>query len=168
MLGRLRKQIESGAISDIRILDSTRNVRFYDQRWVVPHNESGEFVARRPKAYGAPLWGFAQLEKGTVTRFLDFPLKGQRWRGCDVAWHLQAAIDHCRGTAQLYRKRPMAGGICFDFFSPLPQWASRALAVIGRVATPENSLISYWIPEREAPTEEDFLVKQLWLAACGE
>ena len=168
MLGRLHKQTESGAIADLRILDPGCSARFYDQRWVVPHTESGTFVARRPQAYGAALWGFAQLEKGIVTKFLDFPLKGQRWRGCDVAWHLQMAIDHSRGTPQRYRKRAVSGGFCFQFFSPLPQWASRGLAVIGRPVPPENSLISYWIPERESATEEDFLTKQLWLSAVDE
>lgn len=168
MLGRLNKQAESGDIADIRILDPARNVRFYDQRWVVPRNESGTFVARRPQAYGAPLWGFAQLEQGTVTRFLDFPLKGQRWRGCDIAWHFQMAIDHCHGAPQRYRKRPTSGGICFDFFSPLPQWASRGLNLVGHGLLPGNSLMSYWIPEREASTEEEFLAKQLWLAAVDE
>jgi hypothetical protein len=168
ILGHLNKQPESGAIADIRILDPARNARFYDQRWITPHGESGTFVARRPQAYGAPLWGFAQLDEGRVTRFLDFPLKGQRWRGCDIAWHLQMAIDFCRSTPQRYRKRPIAGGICFDFFAPLPQWASRGLAVIGQPVVPENSLISYWIPEREAKTEEEFLTTQLWLSAIDE
>lgn len=168
MLGRLRQQAGSGAIADIRILDAARDIRFYEQRWVIPQNESGEYVARRPQAYGARLWGFAQLEKGTVTRFLDFPMKGQRWRGCDVAWHLQMAIDQCHGTPQRFRKRSVSGRVCFDFFSPLPQWASRRMAVVGRPATAENNLFSYWIPEREAAAEEDFLVKNLWLASWDE
>jgi len=164
ILGRLNKQTESGAIADIRILDPARNVRFYEQRWVVPHGESGTFVARRPQAYGAPLWGFAQLEQGRVTRFLDFPLKGQRWRGCDIAWHFQMAIDYSRGTPQRFRVRRASGGVCFDFFSPLPQWASRGLAIVGHLIPPESSLVSYWMPQGEANTEVEFLVKQLWLA----
>ncbi len=33
------------------------------------------------------------------------PDKKKRWRGCDVAWHLQMAIDHCNHTPQVYRRR---------------------------------------------------------------
>jgi hypothetical protein len=164
MLRRLAEQPPSGAIADISILDPVRSVDYYSGRWIIPTHESGIYVARRPQAYGAPIWGLASLEDGTVTRFLDFPLKGSRWRGCDAAWHLQMAIDRCRETQQLYRRRPNEGGACLDFFSPLPLWAQRRLAVIGRPAPREKCLMSYWIPERELQSEETFLQEQLWLA----
>ena len=106
MLRRLAEQPPSGAVADISILDPVRSVGYYSGRWVIPTHESGNYVARRPQAYGAPLWGFASLVDGNVTRFLDFPMKGARWRGCDAAWHLQMAIDRCRETPQLYRRRP--------------------------------------------------------------
>src|SRR5262249_45821917 len=124
-------------------------------------------VARRPQVYGGPLWGFAYLENGNVMKFLDFPLKGTRWCGCDVAWQLQMAIDQGRGTPQKYRKRPVAGGTYLDFFSPIPLWAQRRLCVVGRSAPPEHCLLSYWVPEREIATEEDYVQKHLWLTATG-
>ena len=164
MLCRLTGEPPSGAVADISILDPARNVDYYGGRWVTPKGESGNYVGRRPQAYGALLWGYASLANGKVTGFLDFPLKGTRWRGCDVAWHLQMAIDYCRGTPQLYRRRPTPDGACLDFFSPLPLWAQRRLAVLGRPVPREKCLFSYWIPERELASEEAFLQERLWFA----
>ena len=164
MVRRLAEQSPSGSVADIVILDPVRSVDYYVGRWVNPTNESGNYVARRPQAYGAPLWGFASLVDGIATKFLDFPLKGSRWRGCDIAWYLQMAIDRSRRTPQLYTRRPTPGGAYLDFFSPLPLWAHRRLSVIGRLASQENCLISYWVPERELPFEETFLQENLWLA----
>jgi len=55
--------------------------------------------------------------------------------------------------------------VCFDFFSPLPLWAERRLAIIGRPAERERCLFSYQIPQVEAATEEQFMQSRLWLAA---
>lgn len=165
MIRRLSEQPPSGMIADISILDSSRSVNYYPHRWITPARQSGQFVARRPQAYGAPLWGFAQLEDGTVTKFLDFPPKGTRWRGCDTAWHLQMAIDSCHGTSQKYRRRPGSGGGYLDFFSPIPQWTHRRLSIVGRAVPREHCLFSYWIPEREFPTEEENIQQNLWLTA---
>lgn len=162
---RLETQPESGAILDLSILDPSRDVRYYANRWVTPTNQSGHYVARRPQAYGAPIWGYASLVSGSVTKFLDLPLKGTRWRGCDIAWHLQMAIDRHRGTPQLYRRREGTGGAFLDLFSPLPMWAERRLAVLGRPAAAEKCLFSYWIPEPERASEEGFLRERLWLAS---
>jgi hypothetical protein len=167
MLRRLAEQPPSGAVPDVSILDPACAVDYYSGRWVAPKHESGDYVARRPQAYGAPLWGVANLVDGNVTKFLDFPLKSARWRGCDTAWYLQMAIDNCRQTPQLYRRRTAPGGACLDFFSPLPLWAHRRFAVLGRPAAREKCLISYWIPEREFASEETFLQERLWLA-CRE
>jgi len=163
MLRRLSEQPPSGTVPDLSILDPGRNVDYYGGRWINPTNESGNYVGRRPQAYGAPLWGFASLVDGRVGKFMDFPLKGTRWRGCDAAWHLQMAIDHGRGTPQRYRRRLTAGGACLDFFSPLPLWAQRRFVVLGRPALREQCMFSYWIPERELATEENFLRDRLWL-----
>lgn len=161
---QLTAQPPSGAIEDISILDPARKVDYYLGRWTNPKKESGNYVARRPQAYGAPLWGVANLTDGVVTKFLDFPLKGGRWRGCDEAWHLQMAIDHCRGTPQLYRRVEISDAVRLDFFSPLPLWAQRRLALLGRPVPPERCLISYAIPEREVTAEEAFLQERIWLA----
>jgi len=161
---RLSAQPPCGAIDDISILDSARPVDYYRGRWRSPAHDSGTFVARRPQAYGAPLWGFATMADGVAIQFLDFPLKGNRWRGCDAAWHLQMAIDHCNGTPQHYRRTPIAGAVRLDFFSPLPLWGQRRLAILGKRVPPQKCLISYAIPEREVAAEEAFMEDRLWLA----
>ena len=163
MIRRLAAQPPSGGIADISILDPGRGVNYYRGRWINPSEETGPFVARRPQAYGSPLWGLAHLEQGQVVRFLDFPLKGSRWGGCDTAWHLQMAIDYCRGAPQLYRRLPVSDGLRFDFFSPLPIWAQRRLAVVGHPVRPEKCLLSYVLPDREAESEEAFQQRRLWL-----
>jgi hypothetical protein len=87
-----------------------------------------------------------------------------QWRGCDAAWHLQIAIDHCNGAPQKYRHRPAPGGAILDFFSPLPVWARRRLMVIGKMEPNDRALFSYFVPDRELAAEEEFLQQRLWLA----
>lgn len=159
----LKTQPPSGEVKDLLILDSARDTTYYRARWATPKRESGCFVARRPQAYGAPIWGFALLADGRLTNFLDFPTKGAAVRGCDFAWHLQMAIDYSRGAPQQYRLRSTPDGPCLDFYSPLPLWAERRLAMIGETSAREGCLFSYRIPERELATEEEFLAKRLWL-----
>jgi hypothetical protein len=161
----LMTQPVSGSVPDLLILDSAHDPSYYKGRWAAPRRETGCFIARRPQAYGAPLWGFAHLTDGVLDKFLDFPLRRDRWRGSDFAWHLQLAIDSCRGAPQKYRRRYGADSVCLDFFSPLPLWAERRLAIIGRPAERVRCLFTYRLPERELAEEEEFLRKRLWLAA---
>jgi hypothetical protein len=161
---RLIAQPASGDIADLLILNPERDVRYYRGRWMPPKSQTGIFVARRPQQYGAPLWGVVQLASGTPTKFLDLPTKAARWRGCDEAWHVQMAIDRQRGTPQRYRRRGTPDGAYLDFFSPLPLWAERHLAVIGEPSPPAKCLFSYHVSQTELSAEEDFLQKRLWLA----
>lgn len=161
---RLAAQPPSGIVSDLEILDPARQVTYYRGRWVVPKDQSGSFVARRPQEFGAPIWCFVALEGGVSVRLLDLPLEKTRWRGCDVAWHLQMAIDYCRHSPQRYRRRVECDGIRLDFFSPLPQWSQRRLMIFGRAMPHKNSLFSYWLPPTEAQAEERFLQERLWLS----
>jgi hypothetical protein len=164
MLRRLEEQPPSGVILEAQILDPARETWSYARRWVLPTNQTGNYVARRPQAHGAPLWGFAALANGAITKFLDFPLRGARWRGCDVAWQLQMAIDDRVGTPQTYRRRAATNGVLLDFFSPLPLWAERRLAVLGQPAPRQACLFTYWIPQQELAIEEKFLREHLWLS----
>ena len=164
MLIRLEAQPASGSIPELTILDPSSAVTHYRRRWIDPAGQIGHFVARRPQAYGAPLWGMVSLQDGTAAKFLDFPLKETPFRGCDVAWHLQMAIDATRGTPQRYRLRSTPKGLCFDFFSPLPLWADRRLSILGTSIQPESCLSSYLLPTTELATEEAFLRDRLWLA----
>jgi hypothetical protein len=159
----LHAQGPSGDVPELIIVDSARDPSYYKGRWVAPKRETGSYVARRPQAYGAPLWGLALLVEGALQKFLDFPFRRDKWRGSDFAWHLQMAIDSCRGSPQKYRRRRTAEGTCLDFFSPVPLWAERRLAIIGRPTERERCLFSYQIPDAELAAEEKFLQTHLWI-----
>ncbi len=172
MLERVRAQLaaqpRSGAVSELRILDPMQPVTYYPGRWTTLKRQTGVFVARRPQEFGPPIWCFAAIEEGSVVRLLDLPFETTRWRGCDVAWHLQMAIDCCLNKPQLYRRRDAADGIHLDFFSPLPKWSQRRLMVFGRVVPRENSLLSYCLPVMESETEERFLQERVWLSRLAD
>ena len=160
----LTKQPSITGIPDVQILDATRPVTYYRGRWTDPTDQDGMFVARRPQEFGAPIWCLVELREGRPVRLLDLPLARSRWRGCDAAWHLQAAVDHCRGTPQRYRRRVHDEGVRFDFFSPLPQWSERRLMNLGKSVPRDACLLSYVVPANEAAAEETFLQQNLWLA----
>lgn len=160
---RLADQPSAGTVNDLEILDAERPVTYYRGRWTAPTKQSGTFVARRPQEFGAPIWCFVSLDSGVPVRLIDLPLERTRWRGCDVAWHLQMAIDRCHDNPQRYRRRVGDGGTRFDFFSPLPQWSQRRLMIFGQAASREKSLFSYILPRSEAQDEERFLQETLWL-----
>lgn len=151
-------------IPDLQILDSARPVTYYRGRWNAATAQDGMFVARRPQEFGAPIWCLIELQEGEPVRLLDLPLARTRWRGCDAAWHLQAAIDHGRGTPQRYRYRIEGDGVRFDFFSPLPQWSERRLMILGESVPRDACLFSYVVPAGEADAEEGFLQEKLWLS----
>lgn len=163
MKNRIAAQPTSGGIPDLIILNPERDVGYYRGRWTPPKNETGMFLARRPQEYGAAIWGVAHLVNGASAKFLDLPTRAARWRGCDEAWHIQMAIDAQRGTPQRYRRRPASDGAYLDFFSPIPLWAERRLAVIGEPCLPAKCLFSYRIPQTDLRSEEEFLEKRLWL-----
>ena len=160
----LGDQVPITGIRDLQILDSARPVTYYRGRWTGPTDQNGTFVARRPQEFGTPIWCLVELRDGEPVRFLDLPLPRTRWRGCDVAWHLQAAIDFGRNAPQRYRRRTDGDGIRFDFFSPLPQWSERRLMILGRPVPPDSCLFSYIVPTNESDPEEAFLQQHLWLA----
>ena len=160
----LERQTPITAIDNLNILDSARPVTYYRGRWIVPTNQSGMFIARRPQEFGAPMWCLVQLEGGAPTRLLNLPFEKTRWRACDTAWHLQMAIDHCHHHPQQYRRRLGTRDIRFDFFSPLPQWAQRHLMIFGSPVPPKRCLFSILVPSDQAETEESFLRSRLWLS----
>lgn len=159
----LASQPRSGTIQGLQILDPTRPVTYYKGRWTAPNGHSGNFVGRRPQDFGASLWCFVSVEDGAPVRILDLPQRKTRWRGCDLAWHLQMAIDCLGGTRQVYRRGEIGDVIRLDFHSPLPQWCQRRLMIFGRPMPSDGSLISYELAAEEAEIEEHFLQERLWL-----
>ena len=158
----------SGDVSDLLVLAGSRKTRSYKLRWVPAGVLTGNFVVRRPQAFGSDLWGYAQLRDGLPLKLLDLPMVGDRWRGCDAAWRIQMAIDALAERPQQYRLRAAEQGTTLDFFSPIPKWARRRLAVIGREVEPVSCLISYLVAEAEVATEEKFLREFLYLTPTPE
>lgn len=160
---RLAGESLCGPIQDIQILDPATKVNYYRGRWGAPKKQTGTFVARRPREFGAPIWSFVELNDGEPQRIIDLPMSNYRWRGCDAAWHLQMAIDYCRKFPQQYRRQTTSAGICLDFFSPLPLWSERRLMIFGQKIFRKNSLFSYEISMPEVGEEERYLQECLWL-----
>jgi hypothetical protein len=164
----LAQQGPAGEVAGLTLIEPASKPTYYKGRWTTPQKRSGMFVARRPQAYGADIWGFALLQAGALHKFLDFPRKQDHWRGSDVAWHLQMALDARLGSPQRYRVRRVSGAPVIDFFSPLPSWAERRLAIIGRPAMKEHCLFSYQFSDAELAAEIAFIEKCLWLAPIEE
>ena len=164
----LANQPPVSAIPDLRILDPSRSVSYYRGRWVDPAAHNGWFVARRPQEFGAPIWCLVDIRNGDPVRLLDLPVARTRWRGCDSAWYLQLAIDHNRGTPQVYRRRVVGDTIRLDFFSPLPQWSQRRLMILGKSIPSDSCLFSYLLPVEESDAEETFLKENLWLSLSDD
>lgn len=161
---RLSAAGPSGEIRDLTILNPAKSPTYYKGRWGDPNDLTGRFVARRPQAYGSPIWGYAELANGQTLKFVDLPLKADRYRGCDTAWRLQAAIDHLRSQPQRYRLEQAEGGSNFHFFGPIPFWAERRFITLGRPAAVSQSLFAYWLPSAEVEKQSGFLQSYLWMS----
>lgn len=158
----------SGDLPELTFIRPDSDVRYYRGRWGTPRNETGMFVGRRPQEFGREaLWGVVQLTNGSAGKFLDLPTR-TRWRGCDEAWYIQMALDAVRRTPQEYRVRAGIDGAYLDFFSPIPSWAERRLAIVGEPAPREKCLFSYRVPQSELKAQEDYLQKHLWLVRTGD
>jgi len=93
----------AGTVSDVRILDPSRPMRYYLGRWTEPRNHDGRFVGRRPQLYGSDLWCYFEIEKGEVRKLVDLPLFGtQDGEVVMKPVRLQAALDAQRGNPQRY------------------------------------------------------------------
>lgn len=161
---RLVERPPAGTINEIEVLDKDQPVNFYRGRWSDCNGKTGMYVGRRQQEFGAPIWCSVELDKGTVSRFLDLPTSKSRWRGCDEAWYLQMAIDAKQGKPQRYRVQIIDDEWRFDFFSPLPSWSERRLVAFGRAVPRNKCLMSYVLPASAAEIEEGFLSERLWLS----
>ena len=165
---RLEAAGDSGEIDRPRILDPASSVTYYRGRWRSPvRTDTGDFVARRPQAYGADLWCYARVASGNIIKLVDVPVRGSLLPGADEAWRLQAAIDKVSGHPQQVRMRAgPTGTTVLDFVSPVPSWAQRRLDILG---TPllhgQAALFSYSLPATEAAEELRFLADMLWITA---
>jgi hypothetical protein len=162
----------SGDIENPTILDPTTRVNFYRGRWRPPRPaDNGQFVSRRPQAYGADLWCYAHVHEGRVNRLIDLPVLESLIPACDEAWRLQAAIDEVAGHPQEVRIRDGSdvGVAVLDLFSPVPSWAQRRLDIVGTpLLRGRGALFSYAIARREIEEELQFLADMLWVSRSGD
>lgn len=166
---RLSETAPVSAIEGLLVLDTRKPPSFYTGRWVEPNSvPDGMHIGRRAQRYGAPLWGLVDLFDGAPRRFLDLASRIVRERPCDIAWRLQMAIDAEAGAPQQVRLRPSDHGQILDFFSPLPSWAERRLAVLGERTEPHRSLLSFLVPAVEVDESIEFLKDYLWIASNRE
>jgi hypothetical protein len=159
---------EAGQVDGLVLLDPTSKVRYYRGRWRSPAPaDSGDFIARRPQAYGADLWCLVRLQAGEPQRLLEFPVNDPVTPGRDEAWRYQAAIDALRGTAQQFRLRRSAGPsaeVILDFFSPLPGFAERYVQFAGlALGKTPGALYSFRLPAEAVADVTTFLTDMLWM-----
>ncbi|MFD9826386.1 hypothetical protein ACFWXB_02820 [Tsukamurella tyrosinosolvens] len=164
---RLNVAGKGGEIDGLQVLDPSTPVHYYRGRWRVPGpRDNGEFIARRPQAYGADLWCVVRMKDGVATRIFQFPVDDPVVPARDEAWRLQLAIDAERGSPQLYAAEPFAGGgsTIVKFFSPIPGFAERYLQLIGMplVGAP-GALFAYRVPDGAMPDVKKLLTELLWI-----
>lgn len=171
LVGRIGERLDvagpSGDIEDLQVLDPATPVRYYRGRWRVPKPaDTGDFVARRPQAYGADLWCMVRLIDGFSARTVEFPTDDPVVPGRDEAWRMQMAIDSLRGVPQKYGVEPAVSGDgkVVKFFSPIPSFAERYLQLVGlALAESPGALFSFRVPNGAMPGLEQLLDDMLWM-----
>lgn len=160
----------AGSVAGLTIIDPATKPRYYRGRWREPvAGDTGDFVGRRPQAYGADVWCFVRLDDGTPERLLDLPVDAAASPARDDAWRLQAAIDAVNGTPLHFRVRSMpdadAAESLVDFFSPLPTWAERYLELVGNAMDKSpGALFAYRVPDAALPGLRSVLTETLWMS----
>jgi hypothetical protein len=155
---------EAAAIPDLQILDPAKSVRFYRGRWrMADARSSGIFLARRPRRFGADLWSIAEFVDGECHRLLDLRDDSDRQRPCDLGWRFQAALDAVACHPQQVGMRCDGPHARLDFFSPLPSFAERRLALVGDKQAGAGCLYSYALSSAAVDGEIRALRDQLWM-----
>lgn len=169
MRGQLSLAGPAGDVEGMTMLDPTASVSHYRNRWREPKlTDTGDFVARRPQAYGADLWCLVRIDAGRPQRLIDLPVHDPSGLGRDEAWRFQAAIDATIGRPQIFRIRPSAAtsnsDVVIDLFSPLPSWAERFTELVGMpVQRSHGSLCSFRVPQGATPHLAALLTDVLWM-----
>lgn len=162
---RLQASGASGLLEGIELLDPDSPTTYYRGRWRQPRaSDGGSFLARRPRAYGANLWCFVEIDGGETTRVLDLPALDPLSTGRDEGWRLQAAVDADNGHPQLLSiTSTNPGRAKLNFYSPIPSWAQRYLDTIALpVSRSPGCLFGYVIDRSELEDAVAFLKALLW------
>jgi hypothetical protein len=173
LIGRYRVRLDvagdAGQLEGLQLLDPASPVRYYTGRWRAPAaTDTGDFMARRPQAYGADLWCLIRFQAGEPQRLIDLPVNDPVVPGRDEAWRYQAAVDAERGVGQRFRIRTSVlaeEDVTFDFFSPLPGFAERYLQLAGlALGKTPGALFSFRVPLGASGDVAAFLRDMLWMA----
>lgn len=163
----------TGQVDGLEIIDPQTSVRYYRGRRREPNpRDSGMFVARRPRSYGADLWTVVLLEDGECRALVDLPTEASDGLPQDEAWRLQAALDAHRGHPQQYRVAPdpmIDVATLVDLFAPLPSWAERRLGLVGKPAQRRpGALFTYRVLAETLGAVRTFLSGMLWMQEVDE
>lgn len=163
--GELSKTpLATAPVVGLTLIDPESPVTFYSGRWRPPASgDTGVFVARRQQLFGLRPWCLVELERGEPRRLHDLVPTDNRERPCDLAWRIQAAFDATANRPQ--RVRPLVSGSVVElaFFSPLPAFAERRLAIKGDKSPRTGCLFAYTVPAAIAAAELAALSEKLWL-----
>lgn len=167
---RLANSPAAGFVDGLTIINPGSRPTYYKGRWRAPASgDNGDYVGRRPQAYGADRWCVVRLVDGAPEKLLDLPLDNAASPARDDAWRLQAAIDAARHTPLGYRVQPIPGTTpiteyIVDFFSPLPSWVERYLELAGiSVDRSRGALFSYRIPASALAELQSVVTGTLWM-----
>lgn len=170
LLARIKDRLDaassSGDIEGLQVVDPNTKVRYYRGRWRAPKaGDTGDFVARRPQAYGADLWCAVRLTDGVPTKLIEFPIDNPVVPGRDEAWRFQMAIDATRDDPQRFAPEPSGSGtaVVVKFFSPIPGFAERYLQLVGLALESSGSLFAYRVPIGAMPSLTELLTSMLWM-----
>lgn len=174
LLVRIKSHLDaapsSGDIEGLQVVDPSKRVRYYRGRWRSPMaGDTGDFVARRPQAYGADLWCTVRLADGAPTKMVEFPMDDSLVPGRDEAWRLQMAIDATRGEPQQFAPEQLGSGsaIVVKFFSPIPGFAERYLQLVGLALESSGALFAYRVPIGAMPELTQMLSNMLWMKSTS-
>ena len=176
LIARYRTRLDvagdAGQLAGLQLLDPSSPVRFYKGRWRTPlETDTGDFIARRPQAYGADLWCLIRFTSGIAQRLIEMPVDDPVVPGRDEAWRYQAAVDAVRGVPQSYRVRATGtpdDDVIFDFFSPLPGFAERYVQLAGlALGKTPGALFSFRVPIGSGADVAAFLTDMLWMGQEG-
>lgn len=166
---RWRERLESAGtpsedLAQLEVLASSERGSHYAARWQpTARRLVGTFVTRRVHAYGGRVWALAEYVDGRPVRLLDLEGEGRHQRACDVAWRLSAALDAAASRPHRVRVETDPGEVRLLFDAPIPAFAERRLALVGRKAAVSGALFSFAVPPEMAAAELGSLRELLWV-----